>query len=77
MSSSQDPLVVDQGASTEMPPVSVQTGLPRPRTCRSIAASYNLGVARCNATNWRETVRNCGWLQVGHVFIGVMFPSVC
>lgn len=58
MSSSQDPLVVDQGASTEMTPAAVQTGLPRPRPRRSILASYNLGVERRSATNWKETVRN-------------------
>ncbi len=57
MSSSQDPLVVDQGASTEMSICIVQTGLPGPRSCRRILTAYDLGVERCDATNCRKTVK--------------------
>lgn len=50
----QDPLVVDQGAPAGMPAVYVQTGLPWPRSRRSILAPHDLGVEWCDATNWTE-----------------------
>lgn len=56
VSSGQDPLVVDQGASAEMAVVLVQTGLPGPRPRRSILTPYDSGVERRRATNWTETV---------------------
>lgn len=57
VSSSQDPLVVDQGASTEVAAAPVQTDLPGPGAGRSILTAHDPRVERCDATNWRETGR--------------------
>lgn len=57
MSSRHDPLVVDQGASTEVAAAAVQTDLPRPGAGGSVLTAYDPGVERCRATNWRETGR--------------------
>lgn len=55
VSGCQDPLVVDQGASTGMTSAIVQAGLPRPGSFGSVFTTYDPGVEWCNAANWTES----------------------
>ena len=73
VSSSQDPLVVDEGASTEMA-ARMQTHLPGPRSCRGVLSSHDLRVERCDATNWKDRVK--GQVTTAAVCVCVFTVSV-
>lgn len=68
LSRSQNPPVVDQGASTLEHTVKVQGDLPRKLSEPGVPTTYDLAHQRSDTTDWRETSTKVQLHQHGYLF---------